>query len=77
MNYLVIGLLACSCVIWGYNAGQMNTLLQDDRTVISKDYKEIDCNDVVRGTDGQLVCEINMDYEDDNLKLYKGVYGNE
>lgn len=73
---LLIVLAFAAATLWAYNLGQLNTLLQDERTVISQDYKETGCNDITRGTDGNLVCQINMQHEDDNLKIYKGAYGN-
>ncbi len=35
-------------------------------------YKERHCNDIVRGLDGVLVCEINMKAADDDIRIFEG-----
>jgi hypothetical protein len=73
MKYALIIIVALTAGIWGYNIGSVNTVLANDNQTISKDYKETHCDDITRETDGALVCKINMQAEDDNIKIFETV----
>lgn len=36
-----------------------------------QNYKEVQCNDIVRYEPGGLVCEINIDKFDEDIKIYR------
>lgn len=58
--------------LWGYNMGSIVPILTNDNITVGRNYKEVECNDIIRDESGALVCEINMQAEDDNLRIFKG-----
>lgn len=77
MERVFVVLLVASSLLWGYLFGQMNSPIEDKRLYGMSETK---CDDIVRYAKssqtkaGEIVCEINMQAEDDNIKVYKGAY---
>ena len=69
---VLIGLFTLAAYVWGYNFGHMTPSTEPEGTVLSSEYQEISCNDIIMEKNGQLVCEINMKQEDDNIRVFKG-----
>lgn len=70
LSALLIGILA-------YNLGAYMNIIHPINTTTLYDYREINCDDIVRYTDeqnnrGKLVCEITMTAEDDNIRIFSG-----
>lgn len=70
MKYLFITLVALTAGIWGYNIGSIATVLSNDNQIISKEYKESQCNDLTRYEDGSMVCKIKVQPATTDLKIF-------
>lgn len=69
---LIAVLVVINAGLWGYNIGHL------DAPQPAVDYHldnmhEVSCNDIVSmPPDGKPVCEVNMNAEDDNIRIFKG-----
>lgn len=68
---LIVGSILCAA-LWGFLFGLLNAPVEDTRL---QGYTEVYCNDITQSPRGVLVCEINLEQEDDNIKIYRGAYG--
>lgn len=67
-TFLVI-ILIVTVALWGYVLGRMTVPIVRDSTLDGM--TEVQCNDIVRETDGALVCEVDLKSEDQKLLIYK------
>lgn len=66
----VYGLVFTAIVLWAFNGG-VEAGLANAPEFDASAYSEIDCNNVV-AEDGVLKCEVFMQEEDDNIRIFKG-----
>lgn len=68
-NTLLVGLLVASVAVWSYNLGSLYPQAIEEPLL---GYTEHRCDEIVRVETGNLICEVQMNEEDDNLRIFKG-----
>jgi hypothetical protein len=63
-------LLVSACVgTWGVVLGMLSPQVVEDPLM---GYNEVRCDDIIRGHDGILRCEVTLQQEDDDIRIYRG-----
>lgn len=70
MKSLLVGIILTATGIWIFNAG-IEVGIRNKPVFDSGKYQEVGCNDIVASEYG-LRCEVVMNYEDDNIRIFKG-----
>jgi hypothetical protein len=65
----MLAMAFAAVAFWSFFAGGFFPSVFDDRL---EGMTEIECNDIVRGDDGVLRCEVIMLAEDENIRIYVG-----
>lgn len=64
LTWLLVVATVAIIALLAFHAGKKDNGLAD--------YTNVSCNDIIREIDGRLVCEVNMQQEDDNILIYRG-----
>lgn len=57
--------------IWGFNFGKLDPATTPQGTVLSNQYREITCKNIVKENE-RLICKVELQAEDDNIRIFKG-----
>lgn len=68
MKYIALTLLLAAVGLFSYDAGY---LMPHVVKYPLAGFHEVACDDIVWDPKGQLVCEVGLNQEDDNVKIYK------
>lgn len=69
-------MIVISVGLWAYNAGTLSPAIQNDKIMIGKNYKEVQCNDIKPDEQRErLICAVDLEREDDNIRIFRGEYG--
>jgi len=74
-NQFTIGLVFVSVtaiVLFALLVDTPALINKQDSLQPSTEYREIPCDSIEQSTRGNLVCQINLQYEDDNIRVFKG-----
>lgn len=69
VNGAIVALLIAIMGLALFILGTYYPSVSDERL---KGLEKVSCDDIIRYDTGRLVCEVNMQSEDDNLHIYKG-----